>query len=173
MYAMTAAHKSLPLPTYVEVRNLANGKTVIVKVNDRGPFHENRIIDLSYTAAAKLDILARGTGLVEIRSIDPSADTVRQASAGETAVDVAGFPDQERTEFYIQVGAFSQRINAEKMRDRLISLGEPPVTVNEITVNGEPIYRVRIGPIRDVMLADRIVSGLGSYGIHEHHISVD
>ena len=69
MYAMTAAHKSLPLPTYVEVTNLQNGKRIIVKVNDRGPFHENRVIDLSWTAAAKLDILGKGTGLVEVRTV--------------------------------------------------------------------------------------------------------
>ncbi len=71
MYAMTAAHKSLPLPTYVEVTNLDNGRRTIVKVNDRGPFHQNRIIDLSYAAATKLGILGKGTGLVEIRAIRP------------------------------------------------------------------------------------------------------
>ena len=81
MYAMTAAHKSLPLPTYVEVRNLNNDKRVIVKVNDRGPFHDNRIIDLSYTAAAKLDIISKGTGLVEVRAIDP----IMYATGGGTA----------------------------------------------------------------------------------------
>jgi rare lipoprotein A len=71
MFAMTAAHRSLPLPTYVRVTNLENGKSVIVRVTDRGPFHANRLIDLSYVAAAKLDILARGTGRVEVKSIDP------------------------------------------------------------------------------------------------------
>lgn len=72
LYSMTAAHKSLPLPTYVEVTNLRNNRSIIVKVNDRGPFHPDRIIDLSYTAAAKLDILGYGTGLVEVRAIDTS-----------------------------------------------------------------------------------------------------
>jgi len=71
MYAMTAAHPTLPLPTYARVTNLENGKSVVVKINDRGPFHANRIIDLSYTAAAKLGIIGRGTGHVEVRSIDP------------------------------------------------------------------------------------------------------
>jgi rare lipoprotein A len=72
MYAMTAAHKTLPLPAYVRVTNLQNGRSVVVRVNDRGPFVSNRIIDLSYTAAAKLDMLRHGTAMVEIRSIDPT-----------------------------------------------------------------------------------------------------
>ncbi len=71
MFAMTAAHRSLPLPTYVKVTNLENGKSVVVRVTDRGPFHKDRIIDLSYVAAAKLGILGRGTGRVEVESIDP------------------------------------------------------------------------------------------------------
>ena len=71
MYAMTAAHKTLPLPSYLEVKNLENGRKVIVRVNDRGPFHDNRVVDLSYTAAIKLDMIAKGTALVEIRAINP------------------------------------------------------------------------------------------------------
>ena len=71
MYAMTAAHKTLPLPAYVRVTNLQNGRSVVVRVNDRGPFVGNRIIDLSYTAAAKLDMLRNGTAMVEVRSLDP------------------------------------------------------------------------------------------------------
>ncbi|MGI9334397.1 MAG: septal ring lytic transglycosylase RlpA family protein [Gammaproteobacteria bacterium] len=82
MYAMTAAHKSLPLPTYVQVTNLENQRSVVVKVNDRGPFHSNRIIDLSYTAAAKLDIVRRGTGLVEVRAIDPNVESEPLQVAG-------------------------------------------------------------------------------------------
>ena len=71
MYGMTAAHTQLPLPTYVQVTNLKNGKQVILRVNDRGPFHANRVIDLSYSAAMKLDIVREGTGLVEVRALDP------------------------------------------------------------------------------------------------------
>ena len=71
MYAMTAAHRTLPLPTYVQVTNLRNGRSVVVRVNDRGPFHDNRLIDLSYVAAAKLDMLESGTAPVEVRAIDP------------------------------------------------------------------------------------------------------
>ncbi|MFI4969699.1 MAG: septal ring lytic transglycosylase RlpA family protein, partial [Lysobacterales bacterium] len=71
MYAFSAAHKTLPLPSYARVTNLDNGKSVIVRINDRGPFHENRIIDLSYAAAVKIGVWPKGTGLVEVRAIDP------------------------------------------------------------------------------------------------------
>ena len=83
MLAMTAAHKSLPLPTYAEVTNLENGRKIIVKINDRGPFKKNRIIDLSYAAAVKLGITKAGTGLVEVRTIDPSA--INQSNPSQIA----------------------------------------------------------------------------------------
>lgn len=79
MYAMTAAHKTLPLPTYARVTNKKNGRSIIVRINDRGPFHDNRIIDLSYAAATKLGIVTLGTGLVEVRAIDPRASRVAQS----------------------------------------------------------------------------------------------
>ena len=86
MYGMTAAHKTLPLPAYVRVTNLQNGRSIVVRVNDRGPFVGNRIIDLSYTAAAKLDMLRNGTALVEVRAIDPSTPLpVVTASASPSA----------------------------------------------------------------------------------------
>lgn len=78
MYAMTAAHKTLPLPTYARVTNKKNGRSIIVRINDRGPFHENRIIDLSYAAATKLGIVTMGTGLVEVRAIDPRTSRISQ-----------------------------------------------------------------------------------------------
>lgn len=81
MYAMTAAHKTLPLPTYARVTNKRNGRSIIVRINDRGPFHDNRIIDLSYAAATKLGIVTMGTGLVEVRAIDPRTSRVAQAHA--------------------------------------------------------------------------------------------
>jgi rare lipoprotein A len=175
MYAMTAAHKSLPLPTYVEVTNLDNGKRIIVKVNDRGPFHDNRVIDLSYTAAAKLDILARGTGLVEVRSVEPGYTTARRERGSVEAPVVS-----VRTPavgyriggFYIQVGAYSQLVNARNMQDRLRPLGDL-VKITETMVNGSLLYRVRIGPIADVNLADNIVASLETYGVTEHQITLD
>ena len=106
MYGMTAAHKTLPLPAYVRVTNLQNGRSVVVRVNDRGPFVDNRIIDLTYTAAAKLDMLRNGTAMVEVRAIDPrvpaagsaiSASALAEslipaAAAAETAPPAAAAP---------------------------------------------------------------------------------
>ncbi|MEX2353853.1 MAG: septal ring lytic transglycosylase RlpA family protein, partial [Gammaproteobacteria bacterium] len=170
MYAMTAAHKSLPLPTYVEVTNLHNGKRIIVKVNDRGPFHGNRVIDLSYTAAAKLDILGKGTGLVEVRSIDPAGYQARSETSGQDRSFVkvttgTGSSGYNAPGFYIQVGAYSQLINAQLMRDKLNALGNNLLQISEAVVNGNRLFRVRIGPINDVSQADRIVASLGRYGV--------
>jgi rare lipoprotein A len=172
MYAMTAAHKNLPLPTYVKVTNLNNGKYVVVKVNDRGPFHENRIIDLSYTAAIKLDIIKKGTGLVEVRAIQPG-ETI-PTSSDETAPPVKAVSDfHDNTGFYIQVGSFSQLANAENLRQKLGSLGEHLIKISQVIVNGETLYRVRIGPLTDIDYSDSITSKLESYGVTEHQIVVN
>jgi rare lipoprotein A len=89
MYGMTAAHKTLPLPAYVQVTNLQNGRSVIVRVNDRGPFVDNRIIDLSYTAASRLDMLREGTAIVDVRSIDPSFAAPASAAVAAPAPQLA------------------------------------------------------------------------------------
>lgn len=166
MYAMSAAHKTLPLPTYVEVTNLKNGRQVILRVNDRGPFHDNRIIDLSYTAASRLDILADGTGLVEVRAIDPEDRGRPAAPVVETAAP--GAPG-----FYIQIGAFSSRINAGKLVERLGPVAGALAKISEALVDGRTLYRVRVGPLQDVDAADRIVASLERLGIVDHHIVTD
>ena len=168
MYAMTAAHKNLPLPTYVKVTNLNNGRQVIVKVNDRGPFHENRIIDLSYAAALKLDIVRSGTGLVEVRAIDPDQSIPSDYGAPAQVIPVSN----DNSGFYIQVGSFSELGNAETLRQRLGPLGEHLVKISQVVVTGNTLYRVRIGPLTDIDLADSIVSRLANYGVLEHHIVV-
>ena len=174
MYAMTAAHKTLPLPTYVEVENLRNGKSIIVKVNDRGPFHENRIIDLSYTAAVKLDIIKTGTGLVEVRAINPGSYRVAgRGDAGKETGVLAGAGSGWDGDFYIQVGAFSSLQNARKVKSRLGILGDGLVRISEVLLDGKRIYRVRIGPINKIDVADGIVATLGKYGINDHHIVME
>lgn len=170
MYAMTAAHKNLPLPTYVKVTNLNNGRHVIVKVNDRGPFHENRIIDLSYSAALKLDIVRSGTALVEVRAIDP--DQPMPSDSGYGAPVQVMPVSNNNSGFYIQVGSFSELSNAEKLRQKLGPLGESLVRISQVVVTGNTLYRVRIGPLTDIDLADSIVSRLASFGVLEHHIVV-
>jgi len=170
MNAMTAAHKTLPLPTYVEVTNLETRKTIVVKVNDRGPFHENRIIDLSYAAAIKLGIAARGTGLVEVRAIDPAhyAGSDRQAPV-QSITKVA----DDSLRFFIQVGAFSELLKAENLRDRLAVLGSRLLNISKAVISGKTLYRVRIGPLDSIEYADQIVTQLGGIGIDEHQIILD
>ena len=163
MYAMTAAHKSLPLPTYVKVTNLSNDKFIVVKVNDRGPFHENRIIDLSYTAAIKLDIIQKGTGLVEVKAIDP------EEPKEDNLVKDDKISTQD-TSFYIQVGTFSKLESAKILKQKLGSFGDNLIKISNVIVSGNTLYRVRIGPFTDTKLSDPIVSKLSDFGIFEHRI---
>jgi len=166
MYAMTAAHKTLPLPTYVRVTNLNNKKFVILKVNDRGPFHENRIIDLSYTAAIKLDIIKKGTGLVEVRAIDPirlTENNLVNEEKNETS-------SNQDISFYIQVGTFGELENAEILKQKLSSLGDDLIKISNIVISGGTLYRVRIGPIADTKLSDSIAAKLSNFGIFKYHI---
>lgn len=167
MYAMTAAHKSLPLPTYVAVTNLKNNRRVVVRVNDRGPFHANRVLDLSYAAASKLGILAKGTGFVEIRAIEPGAPVSQPAyRAPEQAPDI-------KVGLFLQVGAFSVRANADRLRARLASLSGDSVNVSPISVNGSPLYRVRIGPLVDVVHADRLTDRIVALGLETPQIILE
>ncbi len=183
MYAMTAAHKSLPLPTYAEVTNLRNGRTVVVKVNDRGPFHDNRIIDLSYAAAAKLGILGEGTGLVEVRAIDPRQrqSEPRVIEARNTSAPSSSTPSvssrpaaaSANPELYLQVGAFSSRSNAERLSSKLREEKLASIQISEGMSNQRPVFRVRIGPLTSVEEADRMASSLGRHGISDPHVVID
>jgi rare lipoprotein A len=176
MYAMTAAHKTLPLPAYVRVTNLQNGRSVVVRVNDRGPFVNHRIIDLSYTAAAKLDMLRNGTAMVEVDAIDPAMPDTLMAGAPVTAAPVTAAPVATAAQsagLYIQAGAFASSQNAEHLAARLrgASLGTVFVRANEIA--GRKMYRVRIGPVPDVAEFDRVVAALERVGIADAHLALD
>jgi len=183
MYAMTAAHTSLPLPTYVRVTNLQNGRSVVVRINDRGPFVDNRIIDLSYTAAAKLDMLRNGTALVEVRSIEPAPAAIApaEAAAGDAALVEAAAAEAPaaaprsvagRT-FFVQAGAFSDPKNAERLADKLRGGGYGTVFVRDNEIAGRRMFRVRIGPISGVEEFDRIVAALERGGINDAHLALD
>jgi rare lipoprotein A len=156
MYAMTAAHRTLPLPSYVRVQNLRNGREVIVKVNDRGPFLHNRVIDLSYVAAHKLGIVATGTGLVEVNVVPPGGPT-----SISRATTVAASPRGDDPLLYVQFGAFALRDNAESMRRRLRGLYTQPVRV---TTDRDRLYRVRLGPMSSVEAADDAIGRAQHYG---------
>lgn len=241
MYEMTAAHKTLPLPSYVRVTNVENGRTAVVKVNDRGPFHGSRVIDLSYSAAKKLGVVQKGTAMVEVRAIDPLAPNAEpgpfltaakgkpkkwtrserpalprsepepaavpgsasplaaSGSAGAGAVEigervsgptasvaegkpatqpqtkpaaqpadkVASTADASKPNLYLQVGAFGDPGNAERLRRRLVA-NLPDVVSVQRTSAGEPaLYKVRIGPLDSEGEAKAISARLVRLGVEE------
>ena len=166
MYAMSAAHKTLPLPSYARVRNLDNGKSVIVRINDRGPFLHNRLIDLSYAAAARLGIVGTGTGLVEVEGIDPAAPTTAPATVPVSAPA----EDGARPTLYVQAGAFTDPANAERLRAQLTQARFGPVHIVRETRDGRTFHRVRIGPVGSVEESDRIIAGVARAGIADDAI---
>lgn len=140
-YAASAAHRSLPLPTYVRVTNLENGRSVILRANDRGPFHSDRIIDLSYGAAVKLGFAEQGTVAVEVEAI-----------AVEGVTDLRADPhlgDWKSDYRYLQVGSFSQRSSATSLQQQLRSQLIAAVEVSPFQMRGNDWYRVRVGPVAD------------------------
>ena len=178
MFGMTAAHKTFPLPSYARVTNVKTGQSVIVRVNDRGPFHEGRIIDLSYAAAAKLGIAGPGSGQVEVERVFAGTQVAIASTPALPAVvatPLAPSPlprlvqaetsivTQDTAGIYLQLGAFSSRENAESFRNRVAGelpwLGEP-VTV----VSREGLNRVRLGPYRSreeaAAIADKVRASL-------------
>ena len=169
MYAMTAAHKTLPIPVYAEVTNLENGRQVIVKINDRGPFHEDRIIDLSYAAAYRLDFHDQGTAPVRVRTIVPGEDdqpTVAEVTpAGATP---ALLPEEEAipeagSHWFLQVGAFRDAGNARQFRERLNR--DAGIDTVDIQRGSGGVHRVRVGPLSSAGEADRMGRRLADIGI--------
>jgi rare lipoprotein A len=165
MYQMTAAHRTLPLPTYVEVTNPENGRKVVLKVNDRGPFYDDRIIDLSYVAAKKLGIAEAGTGRVKVRAIDPRSPNVALRPPVRRAKQERG-----RTSFFLQVGAFSDAIKAEQFRRQIHQATREAVRIQAAQGPTSPVYRVQIGPFANVEVADRVVQELSKLGVGNHHV---
>lgn len=154
MYSMTAAHTTLPIPSYARVTNPANGKSVVVRVNDRGPFHKERLIDLSYAAAHRLGIIGNGSGMVEVEAIDtrpPEQATIQKVP------DVPQEKPVAEAGSYVQAGAFRSRANAEQLSERLRQNGlVENETIESWYNNG--IYRVRLGPYASRDEAERSAS---------------
>ncbi|MBK5931941.1 hypothetical protein CCR82_15735 [Halochromatium salexigens] len=169
MHRLTAAHKTLPLPTYALVTNLENGRRAVVKVNDRGPFAGNRIIDLSYAAARRLGMVNAGTARVEVRSIDPrdhgkdAKTLLRLASANSQPPKTR----LARDRVYLQVGAFGNREHAEQLKRRLVSTLNAPVLVKAPLADGAvaPLYKVQVGPLRSSSDADALGRRLTALGL--------
>jgi rare lipoprotein A len=136
LYLASAAHKTLPIPCFARVTNLDNGKSIIVRVNDRGPFHSDRVIDLSYGAAVKLGYMEAGTAQVEVEVVDViGVDDRRDSVAGDYR--------------YLQLGAYSTEDSARRLQDTLTALLAPPVFISEVQAGANLLYRVRIGPMSD------------------------
>lgn len=169
MYAMTAAHKTLPLPTYVRVTNLDNDRSVIVRVNDRGPFHDGRIIDLSYAAALKLDLVSTGTAPVEVVAIDPEAFHARKSGTDTATAPAEPLPGGP---VFVQLGAFSNADNALDLKGTLEAAGFRPVTISPRTNGGagDGLFRVRLGPFAAGRAADEAALKLVALGITEFEI---
>jgi rare lipoprotein A len=147
MYAMTAAHKTLPLGTYVRVRNLNNGKEIDVKVNDRGPFVAGRIIDLSYSGAKALDIVGPGTAPVEITALGMATGVT---DGRQTYVQV----DYEQGQFTVQVGAFLEQANAQRLRNKLAESFEN-AHITTYFDGQKTFYRVRVGRLTTLSQAEK------------------
>lgn len=162
MHAMTAAHKTLPLPCYVQVTNLRNGRRVVVRVNDRGPFKDGRIIDLSHSAAYKLDMIRDGTTFVEVVALTPG-ESMSPASTAAIA----------SSSLFVQAGAFASEDNANRLLVQLRSQGVQNGFVREDRVAGKPLYRVRIGPASTVKEFDRILARLKKLGVSDARLASD
>jgi len=207
MHAMTAAHTTLPIPTWVEVTNLANGKSVVVKVNDRGPFVDDRLIDLSYAAAVQLDMVRNGTARVEVRALRGPPDAVpatavasaAPVSGGAPAPSAAAVPAAPPTvgsgtdasasapvyappvavpggsgaaaeQMFVQVGAFADRANAERLVARLKVNGFGNAFVATEDGDRRALHRVRIGPVHDTQEFDGVRARLRSLGFGESQL---
>jgi rare lipoprotein A len=167
MFAMTAAHPTFPIPSYARVLNVKTGQSVVVRVNDRGPFHSNRIIDLSYAAAARVGIVNAGSGLVEVERIYEATEPVPamdRTPPPTPAVVETAVVTQEPSGLWLQLGAFSSRESADSFRDKM---------VRDLSWNNEPLqvfsrdglHRVRMGPYRNRdeagAIADKVRDSLG------------
>ena len=230
MYGMTAAHKTLPIPCYARITNLSNGRSVVVRINDRGPFVGNRIVDLSYSAATRLDIVRTGTAFVELRTLGPGAPgapvstpiiasaaplggqsttvvlpsavgapvggqsttsvppsaaaTPSPPPAADSSVDTPPSESDSESDapeattapevaLYIQVGAFADEGNAQRLIQRLQNAGIPRVFSLASADSGRTLRRVRIGPISSVEEFDRLAAQLATLGYPEARLAND
>lgn len=179
MYTISAAHKTLPIPSYARVTRLDNGQSIVVKINDRGPFVGDRIIDLSYAAATKLGIVGGGTAAVEVAAVPPYQDLARSEPAPEpepaaplwasrSAVPARAElpPVKLVSAVYLQLGAFSNRASAEHLRQRLAQRLGYSVQIDS---SSGALHKVRVGPLKNPADAEQIELQLAHLGINDLH----
>lgn len=172
MYAMTAANKVVPLPCYVRVTNLKNNRSVIVKVNDRGPFVDNRIIDLSYAAARKLGVVATGTALVDVAAVTPGEPPSPPPVAETPASAPQAGAVSESPQLFVQVGAYAEQANATRASQKLEAEGIKPVFIVTASVADRTLYKVRIGPLSDVAAVDQLTEHLARLGYADAQVVI-
>jgi len=194
MYAMTAAHKTLPIPCYAEITNLRNGRKVVVRINDRGPFVGDRIVDLSYTAAAKLDMLMAGTAPVELRVLTPGGSAAGSAlppvmpasppppvfptapsmpppaAPTVTVVNAPAARIPGVTPMFIQAGVFADHENARRRVEQLLAAGIELASLDEMPRNDRTLHRVRVGPFASTEEFDLNMKRLHDLGISDAHL---
>lgn len=163
MHAMTAAHKTLPMGTHVKVTNLENGKSAILRVNDRGPFVDGRIIDLSLAASKELDSKQRGLARVRVEAVQLAREEHQGAN---TYWRVENVPSFRYGNFTIQIGSFKDQNNANRLKDRMRP-GYEVVHVQPALADDGSIFRVQVGKFRDIVLAEQELQRLRSSGFQD------
>ena len=189
MYGMTAAHKNLPIPSYVKVTNLNNGRHIVVRVNDRGPFHEGRVIDLTYAGASKLGFVKQGTAPVRVEAVGPGDQIAGRTATKAVAQPDSGYRSPSRPDAmkapapkhsagyqlpantFLQAGAFSTLGAAENLQRRIDALTDLPVTL--IQPQTDSLYRVRIGPITNNLVLMDLRGLLEQYHLPSPHVVYD
>ena len=155
MFAMTAAHKTLPIPCYAQVTNLENKRSVIVRVNDRGPFVRNRELDLSYGAAKSLDMAQDGTGKIEIKALSP----------GQALPQLHQLAVEQEQDVYLQIGSFGNVKKALQLKDKLAALDLPEPDIRSSTYKRSTLYKVQLGPINSSADVNQFNEQLARIGI--------
>jgi rare lipoprotein A len=155
MYAMTAAHKTRPIPSYAQVTNLENNRSIIVRINDRGPFVRNREMDLSYAAAKNLDMEQDGTGKIEIKAISPN----------QALPHLQQIAASQKQEVYLQVGSFGSVKKAMKLKDKIAAYDLPEPDIRPSTYKKSTLYKVQMGPIDSTATANQLNEQLAKIGI--------
>ncbi len=184
MYTMTAAHKNLPIPSYARVTNLDNGRSVVVRVNDRGPFHGDRLIDLSYAAAKKLGYQSRGTATVEVaaitvtpsggmtiagKSFGPATSTV----AADTGIAEATITENGVPSLFVQVGSFTAQASAQTLSAQARSLVSSAVRIKAVDTGSGRFHRVQVGPFKSAVEAARVQQELENGGLGDSILLTD
>ena len=155
MYAMTAAHRTLPLSSYARITNLENQRSVIVRINDRGPYHGNRVLDLSYAAAKKLDLHQEGLGAVEIKAIAPELALAQLQNTAQ----------KQDNGVFLQVGTFANKKKAQKLQNKIASNHLPQPAILTSKQQGSTLYKVQMGPIQSPASVDKLNIQLAKLGI--------